>query len=236
MTKQSLSCRVIDEKQIERHFNYADLNELYEFTPTGHVKRPTPNVPKDRLMAELVRELKEWIVAFHEHDSLLENKEDEELNEEERKAAWDEFENVKRDVQTSFTRSNLVNAPFNSVPTAGMAESAKSQNPMAEIDFTNPSASYAGLTISAIRARLIEQLPGITAEELEKRIQMTVSRNLIYYYFLNTNKKSCEQTMLFVFPGYAIEGFWYFSLPLNYICSSLIACILNFLFFDPVDV
>lgn len=36
------------------------------------------------------------IYSYHEHQSLLENKEEECLNEEERKAAWEEFENEKK--------------------------------------------------------------------------------------------------------------------------------------------
>lgn len=35
------------------------------------------------------------IYKYHEHDSLLENKEEETLSEEERKAAWEDFENEK---------------------------------------------------------------------------------------------------------------------------------------------
>lgn len=35
------------------------------------------------------------IYRYHEHDSLLENKEEETLTEAERKAAWEDFENEK---------------------------------------------------------------------------------------------------------------------------------------------
>jgi len=86
---------VLDEQQIERHFNSVDLNELYIFEADSHLRRPTPMVPKDRLLAELTIQRKDWIVTFHEHDSLLENQIDEGLSEEERQAAWDQFETTK---------------------------------------------------------------------------------------------------------------------------------------------
>ena len=41
---------------------------------------------------------KHLIYTFHEHDSLLENQIDQELSEEERKAAWEEFENEKKGI------------------------------------------------------------------------------------------------------------------------------------------
>lgn len=49
--KQSLSQRVIDEHQIERHFTAADLKELYVFKPDriddpNQPIRPTPKLPK----------------------------------------------------------------------------------------------------------------------------------------------------------------------------------------------
>ena len=51
VTKQSLAQRVVDEHQIERHFNMADLQELYNFTPDrlddpDRTERPIPKLPK----------------------------------------------------------------------------------------------------------------------------------------------------------------------------------------------
>lgn len=52
ITKETLSQRVVDEHQIDRHFTAADLQELYAFKPDrlddpeSAVKRPVPAVPK----------------------------------------------------------------------------------------------------------------------------------------------------------------------------------------------
>ncbi|KAG8234944.1 hypothetical protein J437_LFUL015512 [Ladona fulva] len=95
VTKLSLASRVLDEHQIERHYNFDDLQELYSYEPTDMSKRPTPILPKDRLLAELIQSYPNLIYNYHEHDSLLQNIAEEELTEEERKAAWDDFENEK---------------------------------------------------------------------------------------------------------------------------------------------
>ena len=51
VTKETLSQRVIDEHQIDRHFTAADLRELYVFKPDqlddpAAPQRPIPSVPK----------------------------------------------------------------------------------------------------------------------------------------------------------------------------------------------
>ncbi|XP_023672169.1 transcriptional regulator ATRX [Paramormyrops kingsleyae] len=104
VTKQSLSFRVVDRQQIERHFTMNELTELYTFEPDQldepnsekKSKRATPMLPKDPLLAELLHSFKEQIVGYHEHDSLLDHKEEEALSEEDRKAAWAEYEAEKK--------------------------------------------------------------------------------------------------------------------------------------------
>merc|ERR1712233_86116 len=85
-----------DVQQIERHFTMNELAELYEFKDEPLSARPIPAVPEDRMLAELVDKHKEIVWSFTNHDSLLENQVDQNLTEEERKAAWEEFENEKK--------------------------------------------------------------------------------------------------------------------------------------------
>lgn len=95
VVKLSLSSRVIDEHQVERHFKFDDINEMYSYTPEDEsgAELPTLAVPKDRLLANLLMSHKDWIISYFEHDTLLLNKEDETLTEEERKQAWEEYQN-----------------------------------------------------------------------------------------------------------------------------------------------
>ncbi|XP_072040864.1 LOW QUALITY PROTEIN: uncharacterized protein [Amphiura filiformis] len=114
VAKQSLSQRVVDEHQIERHFTSGQLQELYTFTPDrlddpDREEQPLPALPKDHILADLLKERKDWIVKYHEHDSLLENKIDEELSEEDRKAAWADY-NAEKEGRMSY---QLSRGPYN---------------------------------------------------------------------------------------------------------------------------
>ncbi|XP_015180488.1 PREDICTED: transcriptional regulator ATRX-like isoform X2 [Polistes dominula] len=119
VTKLSLSCRVVDEQQIERHYSHNALNELYKFEPHTNTDKPTLNLPKDRLLAEIFSNYKELVENYHEHDSLLENKADEELDEEERKQAWLEYEEEKRrpniNANTAAYQNNILLQQYNTM-------------------------------------------------------------------------------------------------------------------------
>ncbi|XP_077597568.1 transcriptional regulator ATRX-like isoform X2 [Stigmatopora nigra] len=99
VTKQSLSYRVVDQQQIQRHFTLSELTELYTFEPdlldeplSRKTKRMTADLPKDPVLAMLLEKCKDRIVSYHEHSSLLDHKQEEELTEAERKDAWDEYQ------------------------------------------------------------------------------------------------------------------------------------------------
>lgn len=95
VTKQAISKRVIDEQQIDRHYNQNDLQELYKYELEPDDERILPILPKDRLFANMLKKYEDMIYKYHEHDTLLENKEEETLGEDERKQAWEEFEQEK---------------------------------------------------------------------------------------------------------------------------------------------
>ncbi|XP_076446217.1 uncharacterized protein LOC143283763 [Babylonia areolata] len=114
VTKLSLSQRVVDEHQVERHFTAADLSELYAFRPdrlSDESAKKTLMLPKDVLLAEIMSgEQKDWFVSLHEHDSLLENLVEQELSEEEKKAAWEDYENDKKGLRMDMGPAVLAGA------------------------------------------------------------------------------------------------------------------------------
>lgn len=54
------------------------------------IERPVPNIPSDKLLAEVLHKCPEKIFKYHEHDSLLEKEAD--LTEEEKENAWKRYE------------------------------------------------------------------------------------------------------------------------------------------------
>ncbi|XP_022173099.1 transcriptional regulator ATRX homolog isoform X2 [Myzus persicae] len=117
ISKLSTAFRVIDEQQIDRHFNLKCQEELYEFEPKTTESKPTLNLPKDRLMAELILKHKDIVMDILEHDSLLQNNEAEELDENDRNAAWEDYEKERDGIRTnnpnpsSFQNFNLGSLP-----------------------------------------------------------------------------------------------------------------------------
>jgi transcriptional regulator ATRX len=108
VTKQAISKRVLDEQQIDRHYHSNDIQELYSYNVDPAEPRPIPALPKDRLFADILKKF-DLVYKYHEHDSLLENKEEETLDEEERKAAWDDYEYEKNKPPPTFNSGSYAN-------------------------------------------------------------------------------------------------------------------------------
>lgn len=107
VTKQAMSFRVVDKQQIDRHYNMAELAELYTLNKPDYLQRPTPILPQDDILRKLLFEFPDRIYKYHEHDSLLENKADEELSEAEKQEAWKSYENDEQFTKRSSIYPNV---------------------------------------------------------------------------------------------------------------------------------
>ncbi|XP_051716757.1 transcriptional regulator ATRX isoform X2 [Ctenopharyngodon idella] len=174
VTKQSLSFRVVDQQQIERHFTMNELTELYTFEPDQlddpsekKSKRATPMLPKDPVLAELLHSYKDQIVGYHEHDSLLDHKEEEALSEEDRKAAWAEYEAEKKGLSMRFNQPSYSQMGVGSAPNSyfpfNVAALASMSNQQLE-DLINQGRQKVLEATSALKSVPREPLEDIIAQ------------------------------------------------------------------------
>ena len=146
VTKESLSSRVVDKQQIQRHYSRERLDDLYTFSRESCTQHPMLTLPTDdNLLADLITHNGQWIVSYHEHDSLLENQEDEELTKEEGEAAWHEF------------REHSL--PVKSIRSANPRRSANSSG-SAKVNWNEVT----------LRDRLMN--PGLSQMEYDRRLEM----------------------------------------------------------------
>ncbi|XP_072520399.1 transcriptional regulator ATRX isoform X2 [Salminus brasiliensis] len=186
VTKQSLSYRVVDQQQIERHFTMNELTELYTFEPDQlddpsekKSKRATPMLPKDPVLAELLHSLKDQIVGYHEHDSLLDHKEEEALSEEDRKAAWAEYEAEKKGLTMRFNQtaySHMGSAsnsyfPFNVAALASMTnqqlEELINQGRQKVVEATNALKALPREPLEDIIQKVWKENPNLTEAQVQ---------------------------------------------------------------------
>ncbi|CAF1224117.1 unnamed protein product [Rotaria sordida] len=93
ITKQAMSQRVVDSKQLDRHFTNDELSQLYRFEPDNEddpLDKYDADRVKDKILRKLMDNFEDLIVSYREHDSLLVHRDEENLTEEEQKQAQHE--------------------------------------------------------------------------------------------------------------------------------------------------
>ncbi|XP_039975295.1 transcriptional regulator ATRX isoform X2 [Xiphias gladius] len=187
VTKQSLSFRVVDQQQIERHFTMNELAELYTFEPDllddpseKKSKKATPMLPKDPFLAEMLQNNKDQIACYHEHDSLLDHKEEEALSEEDRKAAWAEYEAEKKGLsmrtnyQTAYSHMDMGTTSYFSYNVAALAsmtnqqlEDLINQGRQKVIEATNALKTLSRESLEDTIARVWKENPSLTESQVQ---------------------------------------------------------------------
>ena len=113
-------CLVVDEHQLDRHFTSQELRELYAFEPHENIDNSDiPIMPRDDLLKQLLLDCRRWIVRYHEHDSLLENRIDQGLSEEDQKAAWAEYDaerTAQNRMNNEIAAASVPSTIYNNVP------------------------------------------------------------------------------------------------------------------------
>ena len=175
VTKQSLSLRVIDEKQIGRHYTFSQLQELFTFTPAPPPSDTPPDEPfelpdsEDIIFCKILKNLQpKVVIKYHKHDSLLEHVFDEELSEEERKAAWESY-NAQKEME-----SRTYNIGINMQQGGSLMESdpnilpGQENRPIATTALTNQTRTQIQSTITHQVFQLIEH--GISVADRVKNL------------------------------------------------------------------
>uniref|UniRef100_A0A3Q3LTF3 DNA helicase n=1 Tax=Mastacembelus armatus TaxID=205130 RepID=A0A3Q3LTF3_9TELE len=225
VTKQSLSFRVVDQQQIERHFTMNELAELYTFEPEllddpsgKKSKRATPMLPKDPILAELLQNSKDQIVGYHEHDSLLDHKEEEALSEEDRKAAWAEYEAEKKGLsmrtnyQSSYSQMDMGTSSYFSYNVAALAsmsnqqlEDLINQGRKKVIEATNALKTLARESLEDSIAIVWKENPSLTENQVQSMalgrqagLELEIKRREAIYRDVLTRQQTVRTLMMFV--------------------------------------
>lgn len=83
----------------------AELEELYELTMPDWEERPVPEMPEDDLMKTMLIKNPNDIWRYHTHESLLDNKEEEELTDAEKLAAWASYNAANKEPKPKMVRN-----------------------------------------------------------------------------------------------------------------------------------
>ncbi|XP_047519426.1 uncharacterized protein LOC125059176 [Pieris napi] len=187
VTKQAVSCRVVDEQQIDRHYNSAELTELYSWDEEGWgvLAGMAPGVRDPALLRVAGAGA---VHAVREHDSLLRGSEPA-LPEDERAAAWQQFqlehaEGHRAHVVTAAKRTDEANRRLDAKPPAGAFDALASTEPIPP----SKTARAKGRAIAADVPDRAEKGDPPEDDEAEHELVKKIMKILISHKFHETAK------------------------------------------------
>ena len=131
ITKQAMSQRVIDAKQLDRHFTYDELAKLYQFQPNINndpLDKYDAERIEDEILRKLMNEYKDLIVSYREHDSLLIHRDEENLTEEEQKQAQNEDKRSKTRFNNHEKAPSTDDSTTRTIPTSSQTQMSKTSH------------------------------------------------------------------------------------------------------------
>ncbi|XP_065088175.1 transcriptional regulator ATRX homolog isoform X2 [Ochlerotatus camptorhynchus] len=102
VTKQAMSHRVADKKQVDRNYNMAELEELYHFERVNMSARPISAPAVDDVLSTLLLKFPKLIFRYHTHETMLDNKTEQDLTDIEKELAWTEFKKKALTINMDF--------------------------------------------------------------------------------------------------------------------------------------
>ncbi|MEQ2290584.1 hypothetical protein AMECASPLE_004590 [Ameca splendens] len=167
---------------------------------------------QDPILAEMLQNNKDQIVCYHEHDSLLDHKEEEALSEEDRKAAWAEYEaekkglSMKTNYASSYAQPDMGTSNYFSYNMAALAtmsnqqlEDLINQGRQKVIEATNALKSLARESVEDIIARIWKDNPTLTESQVQAlalRHQATVEMELKHREAIYREVLTRQQTLM----------------------------------------
>ncbi|KAK9082988.1 hypothetical protein Scep_029459 [Stephania cephalantha] len=186
--KEGLSARVVDKQQIHRHMSKEEMLHLFDFGDEENAdimlgmatenesvtnldntiqsatslkeKLPNGGCSSDKIMEHILgKHRPRWIVNFHEHETLLQENEDEKLSKEEQDMAWEIF------------RRSIEWEEVQRVPVDGSTQERKP--PVVNIDPIPPETNHSTPPKGILRNRIVQRKCTNLAHLLTLRSQGT---------------------------------------------------------------
>jgi len=157
ISKQGIAQRVVEDKQVNRHFTSRDLKKLYEFKPStyninGRNEKVSAELSAedeqihDHLFKDLLKDqkFKGYVASYLEENTLLEHQTSEDLTREERAKAWEDYKaEATPNVDSSSLVAHFTPDQLNGLIAHGNKELDKIEKTLSKLQLMNYMTMYA---------------------------------------------------------------------------------------------